>query len=288
MPSQGFSVPVVWMIRASFWFRHFDSSRTPFPLGTENFSQLRFTLLSGKFQFEWIISVEFPVYLDLNLIPHLLFPILEVAAYQCRLIVILLLCAVSRKRIICRKFHAYQQKGPEYSMDAGSIRSIFWSAFLIERLSIFIAIYRSGQNNILITPSASRVEHKIIFSFARAVRSLSIRSGFLPAFKLREMVPFWTVTVWIITCRNWCHLPHLSLPLPYLRHGSLPAICINRQYISESLVLVTRSVSNGGNSSQWKIRIAISSSFAAIRIMMVIEDAAFDRYGLHFGECWLV
>ena len=174
------------MIFASVFPFTSDNSRTPLSAGTENFTA-PFSLLSGKFQFEWILTVELSAhFFDLNLILICFF-----RPRSCSLPV----------QDHCNFSFSGPSAGSTYSAEISCVPAeetrIFhgcgsvsqWDRRLIERLSIFIKYYRSGQN-ILISSLRFQSQNISIFHISKSSPSLCIRPVFFPAFRFREMVPF--------------------------------------------------------------------------------------------------
>ena len=133
-----------------------------------------------------------------------------------------------------------------------------WDRRLIERLSIFIKYYRSGQN-ILISSLRFQSQNISIFHISESSQESLHQTGFLSGFQIQGNGSLLNGDrSGIITCRvigATCHTYRYRCRTCAM--DRCPAICINRQYIRRVACLGDRSVSNGGNSGQWKIRIAI-------------------------------
>ena len=152
---------------------------------------------------------------------------------------------------------------------------------LIERLSIFIKYYRSGQN-ILISSLRFQSQNISIFHISKSSPESLHQTGFLSGFQIQGNASLLNGDrSGIITCRvigATCHTYRYRCLTCAMNR--CPAVCINRQYIRRVACLGHRSVSNNGNSSQWKIRIAIC--FRSRPLCIIDRDRRccfFDRCG---------
>ena len=126
-----------------------------------------------------------------------------------------------------------------------------WDRRLIERLSIFIKCYSSGQH-ILISSLRFQSQNISIFHISKNFQESLHQTCFLSGFQIQGNASLLNGDrSGIITCRvigATCHTYRYRCHTRAM--DRCPAICIDRQYILRVACLGHRSVSNGGNSSQ--------------------------------------
>ena len=156
-----------------------------------------------------------------------------------------------------------------------------WDRRLIERLSIFIKYYRSGQH-ILISSLRFQSQNISIFHISKNCQESLHQICFLSGFQIQGNGSLLNGDrSGIITCRVIGTIFHTNRYI--CRTCAMDrclTICIDRQYILRVACLGHRSVSNGGNSGQWKIRIAIC--FRSRPLCIIDRDRRccfFDRCG---------
>ena len=156
-----------------------------------------------------------------------------------------------------------------------------WDRRLIERLSIFIKYYRSGQH-ILINSLRFQSQNISIFHISKSIPESLHQTGFLSGFQIQGNASLLNGDrTGIIIC---CVIGTIFHTNRYICRTCAMDRCLtifaHRQYTLIIAAIGHSSISNGGNSGQWKIRIAIC--FRSRPLCIIDRDRRccfFDRCG---------